>query len=110
MKHLMLYGCCAALMGVSGAAHAISQDYSIEVKSGGGFAPTTIEVPKDQKVKLVVKNSDKVEAEFESYPLKREEKIAPGDQTEIFVGPLEAGQYPFFDDNNPDATGTLIAK
>ncbi len=92
------------------AAPAFCQDYTIEIKNGGGFSPATLEVPKDQKVKLIVKNNDKVEAEFESYTLKREEKIKPGEQTEIYIGPLDAGQYPFFDDNNPDAKGTVIAK
>jgi len=91
------------------SAHADEQTFPIQVK-GGLFVPSTITVPAGQKVKLVVSNTDTVQAEFESYPLEREQKIDAGASTDIFVGPLEAGQYPFFDDNNPDAKGTIIAK
>lgn len=92
------------------AGQAMAADLSIEVKKGGGFKPAEITVPAGEKIKLIVKNNDVVPAEFESYELKREEKIEPGATTEIFVGPLDAARYPFFDDNNPAAKGVLIAK
>ena len=110
MQKILIYSSLLGIFTFAGQAIAASDEYNLEIKSGGGFSPATLEIPKDQKVKLVVKNNDKVEAEFESYQPKREEKIKPGDKTEIYVGPLEAGQYPFFDDNNPDARGTLVAK
>lgn len=110
MKKILICSSLLCAFACAGQAIAASNEYMLEIKNGGGFSPTTLTIPKDQKVKLVVKNNDKVEAEFESYQPKREEKIKPGEKTEIYVGPLEAGQYPFFDDNNPDAKGMLVAK
>lgn len=92
------------------AAAPTGTEFLLTVKKGGGFEPTTLEVPAGQKVKVTVRNEGATEAEFESYTLKREEKIAPGAATEIFVGPLDAGSYEFFDDNNPEAKGTLTAR
>ena len=83
--------------------------FQIVVKDGK-FTPAELTIPAGQKVKLTVKNDDAVQAEFESYKLDREQKIDSGTETEIFVGPLEAGEYPFFDDNNPDAKGIITAK
>jgi Cupredoxin-like domain len=75
------------------------------------FVPATVEVPANKKVKLVVKNQDPTPEEFESYELNREKVIAGNSQAIIFVGPLDAGTYPFFGEFNPaTAQGKLIAK
>lgn len=108
---MFMSGMAAVAVSLSAmAAQAQEAQYVLHVKQGGGFEPSTLSVPVDTKVKLVIQNDDKVEAEFESYPLNREEKIAPGDKTEIFVGPLQAGSYPFFDDNNEQAKGQIVAQ
>jgi hypothetical protein len=75
------------------------------------FEPATIEIPGQQKIKLLVKNLDATPEEFESYELNRE-KIIPGNsQAVIFIGPLKAGEYPFFGDfNQATAQGKVIAK
>lgn len=111
MRKLLNILTLTALAGglMAGGAHATAADYTLEIRNGA-FSPATLEVPANEKVHLTVRNNETVEAEFESYPLDREEKIDPGEQTELYVGPLEAGAYEFFDDNNPDAKGILIAK
>jgi heme/copper-type cytochrome/quinol oxidase subunit 2 len=109
MKNIMMIGTALCLMMPALASAADAPVVHISVK-GGNFVPNKVDVPADQKIKLLVKNEDTVQAEFESYPLGREQKIAAGEETEIFVGPLTAGEYPFFDDNNPDAKGVLVAK
>jgi hypothetical protein len=86
-----------------------SDTISIEMKDGK-FNPSVISVPVHQKVELFVKNAERAEVEFESYELDREVKIPSGETARIFVGPLEAGMYPVFDDNNPDAKGSVVAK
>ena len=75
------------------------------------FEPAEIVVPAGQKVKLFIENLDSTPEEFESYELNRE-KVVPAKSTVfIFVGPLQAGRYPFFGDYNRDtAKGVLIAK
>ena len=42
------------------------------------FEPTTLEVPANKKLKLVVKNQDPTPEEFESYELNREKVIQIG--------------------------------
>ena len=91
------------------AAHAAEASYTVEVKDGA-FVPATVSVPAGQKVKLTVKNDDKVGAEFESTTLNREQKVGAGESVDIFVGPLDKGTYEYFDDNNPNATGKIIAQ
>lgn len=75
------------------------------------FYPALLEIPQGQKIKLLVKNQDATPEEFESYELHRE-KIIPGNsQVVIFIGPLTAGEYPFFGEfNMKTAQGKIVAK
>lgn len=75
------------------------------------FEPATLEVPAGKKIKLIVKNQDPTPEEFESYELNREKVIAGNAQAIIFIGPLEAGTYPFFGEfNQATAQGKIVAK
>lgn len=75
------------------------------------FAPATLEIPANKKVKLIVKNQDPTPEEFESYELNREKVIPGNSQAIIFVGPLDPGTYPFFGEfNQKTAQGKIIAK
>ena len=98
---------CALLCGFN-AAYA-DQSASI-TKSGHTFSPSTITVKAGEKVALSVTNAGTEAAEFESSELNREKVIPPGKTVTIFVGPLAPGSYPFFDDFDSAATGTIIAK
>ncbi|MBU6234544.1 MAG: cupredoxin domain-containing protein [Alphaproteobacteria bacterium] len=97
------------LVMLAGIGNANAADYTITSKDGK-FDPAAITVPAGQKIKLTVKNESKDVVEFESYDLDREQKIQPGESTDIYVGPLNAGEYPFFDDKNEDAKGTITAQ
>ncbi|MFT4863702.1 MAG: hypothetical protein ACI95C_002936 [Pseudohongiellaceae bacterium] len=75
------------------------------------FFPAVVEVPAGEKVKLRIINQDPTPEEFESYELNREKVIAGNKQTVIFIGPLQAGEYPFFGEFYPrTAQGRVIAK
>lgn len=79
--------------------------------SGEGIKPAELTLPQDTKVKLVVKNIDtNKKVEFESYELNREEIIKAQTSKEIFVGPLKAGNYEFFDDLNTAHKGVIVVK
>jgi len=78
--------------------------------SGGKFMPSEVPVPAGQKVKLIIRNQDKSMSEFESTDFHREKVIAPGSEVTVFVGPLDAGSYEFFDDFHPDTRGRLVVK
>ncbi len=75
------------------------------------FYPAELVIPVDTKVKLVIINHDATAEEFESYELNRE-KVIPGlSKGIIFIGPLPAGEYPFFGEFFPNtAQGKVIVK
>jgi hypothetical protein len=75
------------------------------------FEPVTLEVPANKKLKLIVKNQDPTAEEFESYELNREKVVPANSQGVVFIGPLDAGTYPFFGDfNQATAQGKIVAK
>jgi len=75
------------------------------------FFPATLEIPANQKVRLLIINNDPTPEEFESYELNRE-KVVPGNsRTVILIGPLDPGEYPFFGEFFPKtAQGKVVAK
>jgi hypothetical protein len=86
------------------------EDYLLTIKDHQ-FEPTTLTVPAGQKVKLTVKNLDPTPEEFESHELNREKIVPGGGTVSIFIGPLKAGEYPFFGEFHEDtAKGVIIAK
>ena len=75
------------------------------------FQPETVEIPANEKVKLLVKNQDASAEEFESHDFKREKIIKGNSEATISVGPLKPGEYKFFGEFNPStAQGKLVAK
>jgi len=75
------------------------------------FTPPHLTIPADKRVKLTIKNLDSTPAEFESHNFWAEKIIPGGDEVSLYVGPLKAGTYGFFDDFHASQTkGTLIVK
>ncbi len=75
------------------------------------FYPAEFVIPAKTKIKLLISNEDATSEEFESYELNREKVILGGTKTIIFIGPLKAGEYPFFGEfNMATAHGKIIAK
>ena len=90
--------------------HAESETVTLEIRNHL-FNPAEVYVPANKKVKMLVTNQDATPEEFESYELNREKVIMGNSKTVIFIGPLPAGQYPFFGEFNPKtAQGMVIAK
>ena len=75
------------------------------------FTPSQLTVPAGKRVKLTIKNLDSTPAEFESHNFKAEKVVPAGGEVSLYIGPLQAGTYGFFDDFHEDQTkGTLIVK
>jgi hypothetical protein len=75
------------------------------------FYPSEIVIPANTKVKLIVKNRDPTPEEFESFELNREKVIAGNSTAVIFIGPLPAGEYPFFGEFYPKtAQGKVVVE
>jgi hypothetical protein len=75
------------------------------------FQPEELIVPAGKKIKLLIENRDETSDEFESFPMNRE-KVLPGQRTTtIFIGPLDAGRYPYIGEFAEDtAKGVIVAK
>lgn len=98
----------AAILSFPASAYA--EDYVITIKDHQ-FSPRELTLPADQKVKITIKNLDSTPAEFESYDLNREKVVSANSEIAVFVGPLGAGSYSYFDDFHRDTTkGTITVK
>lgn len=95
-----------------GATPVVAQETEVKIAiRDHKFDPAEVNVPAEQKIKLVIENQDATAEEFESYELNREKVVPPKGKVTIFVGPLKPGRYPFFGDFHKDsAKGVLIAK
>ena len=100
----------ATAMAATAALAAEKPEFTIVIK-GHKFQPAELTIPAGVKVVLIVDNQDSTPEEFESHELQRE-KIIPGNtRAKVFVGPLEAGSYPFFGEfHEATAQGKLIVK
>jgi plastocyanin len=75
------------------------------------FTPAELTIPAGKRVKLTIKNLDSTAAEFESHKFKAEKIVPASGEVSLYIGPLEAGTYGFFDDFHEDQTkGVLTAK
>lgn len=89
---------------------AADADYSLVIKDHR-FQPAELTVPAGSKIKLLIENRDDTPEEFESHALNREKVIAAHSKATLYIGPLEAGRYPFFGEfNEATAQGVIIAK
>ncbi len=91
------------------AAAADTASASLTIRNRA-FDPPELEVPAGQKIELHVHNTDAAASEFESAELHREKVVPAGKEIVVFIGPLRAGRYEFFDDLNPKARGHIVAK
>ena len=107
MKTLLI---SLALLAAPLAHSAEIPEFTLVIKNHV-FSPSDITIPADTKVKLIVDNQDATPEEFESHELNREKVIPGNSQAKIFVGPLNAGTYPFYGEfNQPTAHGSIIVK
>jgi hypothetical protein len=96
---------------LAAAAPAMAEDPAVTITlKDHQFVPSDVPVPAGVKVRLLIKNEQQVNAEFESTVLHREKIVSPGGQITVYVGPLDPGTYEFFDDFNRATTGRLVVK
>ncbi len=75
------------------------------------FEPAELVVPAGTKIKLSIENQDATPEEFESNELNREKVVVGKGTITVFLGPLDAGRYPFFGDFHQEtAQGVLVVK
>ena len=75
------------------------------------FQPSELTIPAGTKIKLRIENQDATPEEFDSYALDREKVITGHSSATIFIGPLDAGRYPFIGEfHSATAQGVIIAQ
>jgi plastocyanin len=74
------------------------------------FVPSEVTAPAGQRLKITVRNEDNATSEFESSDFHREKVVLAGGEIIVYVGPLDAGSYEFFDDFHPQTRGHLVIK
>lgn len=97
-------------LGLAAPGLAGASEYLLTIKDHR-FEPAQLSVPAGAKVKLRIKNLDGTPEEFESYKLNREKVVPAGREVVVYIGPLEAGEYPFFGEFHEDsAQGVIVAE
>jgi hypothetical protein len=108
LVHFSKLTCFSFLFLLSFSSQAKRTEYHIELKNHL-FYPAKIIIPVNEKVKLVIHNSDDTVEEFDSFDLNREKVIFANRSAIIFIGPLPEGEYSFFGEYNPhSARGKII--
>jgi plastocyanin len=93
------------------AAPALADDTNLTITiKDGKFDPSEVTAPTGQRIKIVVRNQGRANSEFESSDFHREKVVLAGQEITLFVGPLDAGTYEFFDDFHPATRGHLTVK
>jgi hypothetical protein len=87
-------------------ADAPAQQLAIHAR---GFSPTELTLPAGVQVQVVIRNEDDLPAEFESYDLSREIVVPAHGQVKVYIGPLDAGRYRFFNDFHQESQGWVVA-
>lgn len=99
----------ASLISLTATQAADTPSFSIVIKDHR-FVPGELAVPAGTRVELVIENRDPAPAEFESTDLRREKVVVGNGKISVWVGPLPAGTYVFFDDFHPATQGRLTAR
>ncbi|MEO2267434.1 cupredoxin domain-containing protein [Pseudoalteromonas pernae] len=97
------------LLFISVSAQAQLKEFELVLKDHL-FYPARLEVPSNEKIRLLIRNEDNDPEEFDSFDLNREKVLFPGRVNVIYIGPLEPGEYFFFGEFAPDtARGSVVA-
>ncbi|WP_158771283.1 cupredoxin domain-containing protein [Paraglaciecola sp. L1A13] len=73
------------------------------------FYPSEVIVPAGKKVKLIFINQDNTPEELDSFELNREKVVFGNAKANVFIGPLDEGEYHFFGEFHPSsAVGKVI--
>lgn len=95
----------ASRVAFADATHTYQLTYQ-----NGKFSPQQLDVPASTKFRLTVTNADTRPMEFESSDLNREHVITTGATWNTFIGPLDAGNYSYFNDFDRAAKGEIVVR
>lgn len=108
MNHYFKVLLVAGALAASASVHADEIPTMKLAISNQAFTPAQLTLPAGVKVKLLIRNTGTLPAEFESYDLSREVVVPSGVQVTVYVGPLQPGRYKFFNDFNHAVQGWVV--
>jgi plastocyanin len=106
-RRIALFATAVLLSLSASAGLADSGPIQIDIQAQA-FAPAEIHVPAGVKVELHIVNHDGLPAEFESTDLSREIVVPAHRDVKVFIGPLDAGRYRFFNDFHQESEGFVV--
>lgn len=110
LKKVIAAGCFAFLVMPAIAQAQTQANVQTVLLTAKGFIPSEITIPAHTRVKVMVVNKTPLPAEFEGTDFPTE-KVIPATLTlPVFLGPLNAGTYHFFNEFSPSVTGVLTVK
>lgn len=75
------------------------------------FQPSTLHVPADAKVKVLIKNLGPEQEGFNSFDLARDKTVPEGEEVTVYLGPLDPGNYKFWSRNHRETMkGQVVVK
>jgi hypothetical protein len=78
---------------------------------GGRFQPAQLEVTANHPFKVQVTSAEQTPIEFESFELRRERVVKPGETITVNMPALSPGTYKFFDDFHRDTPeGAIVVR
>ena len=99
-----------ATVCMAGALRAAEVEAKLTIRDHK-FEPAELKIPAGAKIKLSIENHDATPEEFESHELNREKIVGGNGTITVFIGPLDAGKYPFFGDFHQEtAQGVLVVQ
>ena len=100
-----------AALSLFGAGIASTAEVPEVRFSSGHFAPAQVVVPANTPFQVRVTNADKSVIEFESFEMRRERVVRPGETITVYMAPLAPGIYKYFDDFDHSVDqGEIVAK
>src|SRR5215475_6970071 len=109
-KYVLKSAASIAMLFLTSAVYADDFEAHLVIREHK-FEPAELTVPAGQKIKLLVENQDATPEEFESNELNREKVVTGKGTITVFLGPLDAGRYPFFGDFHQEtAQGVLVVR
>ena len=112
MHRTNLVSLAASLVIFAVAGVVRGEDTIPEIKlEHGRFAPAQLVVPANTPFKVRVTNADGAAIEFESFELRRERVVQPGETITVFMPSLSPGTYEFVDDfHSSTPAGAIVAQ
>jgi methionine-rich copper-binding protein CopC len=100
-----------AVLAAPTAAHADDQKTYVLEMNDGVLVPDRIEIPANTQVKIILRNTGTMPAEFESLRLRKEKVLGPGVETFVVIRKASPGEYPFFDEFHQEmGQGVIVAR